>query len=163
MSNLTFTVQLDCTERLEKVLQGIAESLSSIQTLQPTMVVTPTTEVSPVEPKPIKQEEQKVEEPQAVMPEPETEKQTEVQESQAEAAEITDSDLRDVMRDTRARVLGNNINDAILKKVLNDKLREKVASYGCNASTDMNQEQRREFVAFCAAIPVMEVSEDAPY
>ena len=59
MSNLTFTVQLDCTERLEKVLKGIAESLSSIQTLRPVMVEH-TTEVSPVEPKTIKQEEQKV-------------------------------------------------------------------------------------------------------
>lgn len=157
MNNLTLTVQLDCTERLEKVLKDIAESLSHIQPLQPTMTVEPT----PVETKPIQPKTEQVEEPQAEQPETESkeEQQTEVPQSQEQTAEISDADLRDVMRETRTRVLGENINDGILKKVLNDKLREKVASYGCNASTDMNQEQRREFVAFCKDIPVMENDE----
>ena len=136
MNNLTFTVQLDCTERLERCLTAIAESLKGVKQVQP-MTEQPKT-VAVEEPKAETEEaEAKVEEPKA--------------------EEITDADLRTIMRETRERVLGENINDAIMKKALNDMLREQVASYGCKSSTDLNQEQRVHFKAYCDSIQPMEV------
>lgn len=122
MNNLTFTVQLDCTERLERCLTAIAESLKGVKQVQPM-----------------------AEQPRTVA----------VEEPKAE--EITDADLRTIMRETRERVLGENVNDAIMKKTLNDMLREQVASYGCKSSTDLNQEQRVHFKAYCDSIQPMEV------
>lgn len=143
MNNLTFTVQLDCTERLERCLTAIAESLKGVKQVQP-MAEQPKT-VAVEEPK------AEVEEPKVEVEEP----KAEVEEPKAE--EITDADLRTIMRETRERVLGENVNDAIMKKALNDMLREQVASYGCKSSTDLNQEQRVHFKAYCDSIQPMEV------
>lgn len=146
MNNLTFTVQLDCTERLERCLTAIAESLKGVKQAQP-MTEQPRTVA--------------VEEPKAEVEEPKTETEeaeTKVEEPKAE--EITDADLRTIMRETRERVLGENINDAIMKKALNDMLREQVASYGCKSSTDLNQEQRVHFKAYCDSIQPMEVGNE---
>lgn len=143
MNNLTFTVQLDCTERLERCLTAIAESLKGVKQVQP-QTEQPKAETE--QPKTVA-----VEEPKAEVEEP----KAEVEESKAE--EITDADLRTIMRETRERVLGENINDAIMKKALNDMLREQVASYGCKSSTDLNQEQRVHFKAYCDSIQPMEV------
>ena len=150
MNNLTFTVQLDCTERLERCLTAIAESLKGVKQAQP----------QTEQPKTVAVEEPKaeVEEPKAEVEEPKTEVEepkAEVKEPKAE--EITDADLRTIMRETRERVLGENINDAIMKKALNDMLREQVASYGCKSSTDLSQEQRVHFKLYCDSIQPMEV------
>lgn len=146
MSNLTLTVQLDCTERLEKVLKGIADSLCKIQTVAP--------KVAQTEEKTTEQKETQAE------AQAETEQVAQPQENETARDEITDADLRDIMRETRARVLGENVNDGIMKKALNDKFREKVSAYGCKASTDMNQKQRVEFVEFCKNLPVMATEEE---
>lgn len=136
MNNLTFTVQLDCTERLERCLTAIVESLKGVKQVQP-MAEQPRTVA--------------VEEPKAEKEEPKAETE------EPKAEEITDADLRTIMRETRERVLGENVNDAIMKKALNDMLREQVASYGCKSSTDLNQEQRVHFKAYCDSIQPMEV------
>ena len=150
MNNLTFTVQLDCTERLERCLTAIAESLKGVKQVEP-QTEQPRAETE--QPKTVAVEEPKaaVEEPKAEVEEP----KAEVEEPKAE--EITDADLRTIMRETRERVLGENVNDAIMKKALNDMLREQVASYGCKSSTDLNQEQRVHFKAYCDSIQPMEV------
>lgn len=143
MNNLTFTVQLDCTERLERCLTAIAESLKGVKQVQP-QTEQPKAETE--QPKTVAVEEPKAETEGA---------KVKVEEPKAE--EITDADLRTIMRETRERVLGENINDAIMKKALNDMLREQVASYGCKSSTDLNQEQRVHFKAYCDSIQPMEV------
>ena len=157
MNNLTFTVQLDCTERLERCLTAIAESLKGVKQVQP-MAEQPRT-VAVEEPKAETEEPKaEVEEPKAEVEEPKAETEepkAEVEEPKVE--EITDADLRTIMRETRERVLGENVNDAIMKKALNDRLREQVASYGCHSSTDLNQEQRVHFKAFCDSLQPMEV------
>lgn len=143
MNNLTFTVQLDCTERLERCLTAIAESLKGVKQVQP-MAEQPKTVA--------------VEEPKAEVEEPKAEtEEAEAKVEEPKAEEITDADLRTIMRETRERVLGENVNDAIMKKALNDRLREQVASYGCHSSTDLNQEQRAHFKAFCDSLQPMEV------
>ena len=149
MSNLTITVQLDCTERLEKCLTVIAESLKGVKQVQP--MAEQSKAVAVEEPKTETEEPKaETEEPKAEVEEP----KAEVEEPKAD--EITDADLRTLLRETRERVLGENIGDAIMKKALNDMLREQVASYGCKSSTDLNQEQRVHFKAFCDSIQPME-------
>lgn len=143
MNNLTFTVQLDCTERLERCLVAIAEGLKGVKQVEP-QTEQPKAETE--QPKTVA-----VEEPKAEAKEPKTETEA------PKAEEITDADLRTIMRETRERVLGENVNDAIMKKALNDMLREQVASYGCKSSTDLNQEQRVHFKAYCDSIQPMEV------
>lgn len=155
MNNLTFTVQFDCTERLERCLTAIAESLKGVKQVQPMAEQPKTVAVEePVET--VKTEEPKaaVEEPKAEVEEPKTETEA------PKAEEITDADLRTIMRETRERVLGENVNDGIMKKALNDRLREQVASYGCHSSTDLNQEQRVHFKAFCDSLQPMTVGEE---
>lgn len=152
MNNLTFTVQFDCTERLERCLTAIAESLKGVKQVQP-MAEQPKT-VAVEEPV----ETVKTEGPKAEVKEPKTEtEEAEAKVEEPKSEEITDADLRTIMRETRERVLGENVNDAIIKKALNDMLREQVASYGCKSSTDLNQEQRVHFKAYCDSIQPMEV------
>lgn len=175
MSNMTFTIQFDCSDRLEKVLTSIAEGLASMQATPSTSTPAPrtrkakTTVVQTEEPKSEPKEEThevEVETKEEAKPEPPKEEpkaESPKEESKPEPqGEITNADLRKIMNDCRARVLGDKANDGILKKVVNDKLREKVASFGCSTSTDMNQEQRVIFVKFCEEMPVYESSDNAP-
>lgn len=175
---MTFTIQFDCSDRLEKVLTSIAEGLANIQatpstptprTRKPKATAVQQEEVKP-DPKeeaqeievaePQEEEEAKPESKVVEESEPESKVEAPKEEPQSE---ITNADLRKVMNDCRARVLGDKANDGILKKVVNDKLREKVASFGCSTSTDLSQEQRVIFVKFCEEMPVYESSDNEPF
>lgn len=173
MNNIQLTIQLDCSERLEKVLSSLAEGLSNLSQPSPTPRTRRTKSSSSVETK-----EEAVAAPQAEVENPTTEtkeeptpkedvaeQNNEAQDAAPKASdaaqvqEITNADLRKAMNDCRVRVLGDKANDGILRKTLNDKLRDKVHELGCQSSTDLSQEQRVIFVKFCEEIPVMQTEE----
>ena len=173
MSNIQLTIQLDCSERLEKVLTSIAEGLSSFS--QPASTSTPRTRRAKPSTQTEAKQEVEAENPATpetpstdeVKEEPAHEKPTSTSEQSApqnvQAQEITNADIRKAMNDCRVRVLGDKANDGILRKTLNDKLRDKVHELGCQSSTDLSQEQRVIFVKFCEEIPVMQTEEEDPF
>lgn len=176
MNNIQLTIQFDCSERLEKVLSSLAEGLNNLSQPSPTPRTRRTKSSSSVETK-----EEAVAAPQTEVENPTTnaneeptpkenvvERNNEAQDAvpkandAAQVQEITNADIRKAMNDCRVRVLGDKANDGILRKTLNDKLRDKVHELGCQSSTDLSQEQRVIFVKFCEEIPVMQ-TEDEPF
>lgn len=176
MNNIQLTIQFDCSERLEKVLSSLAEGLNNLSQPSPTPRTRRTKSSPSVETK-----EEAVAAPQTEVENPTTnaneeptpkedaaERNNEAQDAAPKASdaaqvqEITNADIRKAMNDCRVRVLGDKANDGILRKTLNDKLRDKVHELGCQSSTDLSQEQRVIFVKFCEEIPVMQ-TEDAPF
>lgn len=170
-SNIQLTIQLDCSERLEKVLTSIAEGLSNFSTQSAPTPRTrkarqsASTETKQADAENVEQREAKVEDTQEVekptKEKPAPEETVAKQEAPAaQVSEITNADLRKAMNDCRVRVLGDKANDGILRSTLNDKLRDKVHELGCQSSTDLSQEQRVIFVKFCEEIPAMQTEED---
>ena len=176
MNNIQLTIQFDCSERLEKVLSSLAEGLNNLSQPSPTPRTRRTKSSSSVETK-----EEAVAAPQTGVENPTTdaneeptpkedvvEQNNEAQDAAPKASdaaqvqEITNADIRKAMNDCRVRVLGDKANDGILRKTLNDKLRDKVHELGCQSSTDLSQEQRVIFVKFCEEIPVMQ-TDKAPF
>ena len=176
MNNIQLTIQFDCSERLEKVLSSLAEGLSNLSQPSPTTRTRRTKSSSSVETKEetVVAPQTEVENPTTDANEEPTPKEDVVEQNNeaqnaapkasdaAQVQEITNADIRKAMNDCRVRVLGDKANDGILRKTLNDKLRDKVHELGCQSSTDLSQEQRVIFVKFCEEIPVMQ-TEDAPF
>lgn len=179
MNNIQLTIQFDCSERLEKVLSSLAEGLNNLS--QPSPTPTPRTRRTKSSSSVETKEEEAVAAPQTEVENPTTnaneeptpkedvvEQNNEAQDAAPKASdaaqvqEITNADIRKAMNECRVRVLGDKANDGILRKTLNDKLRDKVHELGCQSSTDLSQEQRVIFVKFCEEIPVMQ-TEDAPF
>lgn len=181
MNNIQLTIQFDCSERLEKVLSSLAEGLNNLSQPSPTPRTRKTKSPSSVETK-VETKEEAVVTSQTEVKNPATdaneeptpkedvvEQNNEAQNAAPKASdaapqvqEITNADIRKAMNDCRVRVLGDKANDGILRKTLNDKLRDKVHELGCQSSTDLSQEQRVIFVKFCEEIPVMQ-TEEAPF
>ena len=176
MNNIQLTIQFDCSERLEKVLSSLAEGLNNLSQPSPTPRTRRTKSSSSVETKEeaVAAPQTEVENPTTDANEEPTPKEDVVEQNNeaqnatlkasdaAQVQEITNADIRKAMNDCRVRVLGDKANDGILRKTLNDKLRDKVHELGCQSSTDLSQEQRVIFVKFCEEIPVMQ-TEDAPF
>lgn len=174
MNNIQLTIQLDCSERLEKVLSSLVEGLNNLSQSSPTPRTRRTKSSSSVETKEedVATQQTEVENPTTKTNEEPTPKEDVAEQNNeaqdaapkasdaAQVQEITNADIRKAMNDCRVRVLGDKANDGILRKTLNDKLRDKVHELGCQSSTDLSQEQRVIFVKFCEEIPVMQTEED---
>lgn len=145
--NATIKVQLDCTERLERVLSDVVQALSEMRQEPTPLKKKPQEPRSPgLEPLPPKQE--------PLSPKQEQQEVKQQVPSQEEQKQYTDADLRTAMRNCRERLLGKYADDPIMKKSVNDTLRGKVAAMGFKASTDIPQDKRKEFVDYCASITI---------
>ena len=163
--NTTFTIQFDCTDRLERALSAIAMSLQGIK---PNETPTPhKVEEEPTKPEP--KPEPKVEAKEKSKPDPKVETKekskpepkVETKEESKSVETITDQDLRAAMKDCRERNLASNPDDAILRKAINDNLRSKVSEFGCKSSMELSQEQRVMFVEYCSNLTL--ASSDEPF
>ena len=148
MKNFTVTIELDCSPRLEAVLQAITaflpavnKSLTKSVTAKDEYAVTAAS--AEVDVKELQKAVQEVEKP----------------EEAAKPKEITNDDIRSHIKACRERVLSELSGDAYADahNLLNQQLRKKVAEFGVEKASELPQEHRPAFIAFCDGLNEVEV------
>mgnify|MGYP007032352258 CR=1 FL=1 len=148
MNNFTITINLDCSPRLEAFLTGLLQLSGAELTPQPQTAVAENA-TSPV----IKA---------TVDEKPSPKVETPI-ESAPRQKEITDVEIRSHIKACRERLLSDlNGEDKVAKNTyLTTTLREKVASYGVEKASELPQENRAAFIAFCDALKLEDLN--APF
>lgn len=152
------TVTIDLTPRLERALamllgeRGMLGIGSRFDGQQP----------KAQEQQPKAQEQQpKAQEQQSKAQGQQPKAQEQQPKTQETPSAIADVDLRRAMSECRKRIIGPDpATDPLMKKAVNDALRDKVAAMGYTASTDIPQERRAEFVAFCRTLTLSGAAAD---
>ncbi len=146
MKNFTVTIELDCTPRLEALLQRTIVALfptdnkHCMQAEAHTLNVAVTTDVVPGI--------------STNNDEQDSKPKTDVKSQIALPKEITNDDIRSHIKACRERVLSDLSGDAYAAahNVLNQQLRNKVAEFGVEKASELPQEHRSAFIAYCDSI-----------
>lgn len=167
---LTINLQLDCTERVENLVNNIMSVVSTVTT------TTKTTTSRRAKKEPVKVEEtpeKPVETPAPETPlDVEPPKPVEIAEPvipetpakvEEKVEEITDEELRAAIRDCKTRLLGADVNaDLAKKKEVVAKLKAYMSTIGAETSRDIPQDKRAEFIEYCQIMAIAEPN-DPPF
>lgn len=169
---LTINLQLDCTDRVESLVNSLVSVFSTANTTKPATtsrrakkepVKVEDTPEKPVE-TPAPEAPLDVEPPKPVDDAEPVIPETPVKvEDKSVVNEITDEDLRAAIRDCKTRLLGADVNaDLAKKKEVVAKLKNYMSTIGAETSRDIPQDKRAEFIEYCQ-IMVLADNSEAPY
>lgn len=141
MKNYTVTIELDCTPRLEALLQNVV-GLLQVPAAKSEPEITQETEHIEVA--------ETTTDDTAVEDEKVVQKKEKQQEQAKKPKEITDTEIRSHIKACRERILSDLDGDERTRthNALTQILRDKVAEFGVDKASELPQEHRAAFVAY---------------